>query len=259
MQRCPPIAPPSAAHTAPTAGAAVVAIGMTRKAPRARRPATWLCSAGKISGVPVSREAPVATPTAKTTNRRTVRTSSAAGHLAAHLTSLASHREAQPLRPPGARALRQGHGPGGGRSAGINASSSHWPLEMSTTRRLTLPREEDRSATTRSGGRKSRTIRKAPMTHRPMKRPNSRSGCSTLARFAKKLTDVVSDVARHALPACTRRKATRASAAALPPAERRSLWAQKSVKTKTTSLPIPVMRKRERKEAMVVFEAGTST
>lgn len=36
------------------------------------------------------------------------------------------------------------------------------------------------------------------MTHMPMKKPNSRSGFNTEARFAKKETAVVADVAKDA-------------------------------------------------------------
>mmetsp|Transcript_14924 Transcript_14924/g.28859 ORF Transcript_14924/g.28859 Transcript_14924/m.28859 type:complete len:161 (-) Transcript_14924:692-1174(-) len=58
------------------------------------------------------------------------------------------------------------------------------------------------SCKTRAGGRRSSSKMNDAMTQRPMKAPNSRRGCSTLAKFAKKLTEVVSEVARQALPAC---------------------------------------------------------
>mmetsp|Transcript_1505 Transcript_1505/g.2680 ORF Transcript_1505/g.2680 Transcript_1505/m.2680 type:complete len:111 (+) Transcript_1505:303-635(+) len=88
-----------------------------------------------------------------------------------------------------------------------------------------------------------------------MKSPNSRSGCKQLAKFAKKLAEVVSDVARQFLPACSkthvRRRPVDLSTC--------TLCSQKSVKTNTTSQPMPVTKNKDKKVAIVVLDKGVST
>mmetsp|Transcript_15406 Transcript_15406/g.44111 ORF Transcript_15406/g.44111 Transcript_15406/m.44111 type:complete len:218 (-) Transcript_15406:711-1364(-) len=205
--------PPSGAQMLPASGGKLPDMAVVLNLVATSRPATWLCSGGKSTGMPVSSVVLVATPTTKMNMSRTVTMSSVMGHLAMQATSFRSSARAHVW--PGARLpprLQHAQSPGLGPAPGTRASASHWPLEMSTTRRLTRgPPGAKRSAITRSGGRKSSTIRNAPRTQRPMNIPNSRRGCSTLARFAKKLTDVVREVARQAFPACAMRKATRAS------------------------------------------------
>mmetsp|Transcript_117789 Transcript_117789/g.367000 ORF Transcript_117789/g.367000 Transcript_117789/m.367000 type:complete len:331 (-) Transcript_117789:152-1144(-) len=244
---------PCGVQIRPVGGVGAVAC-MVAKVPLTFFPATWLCSGGKMSGTPFSSSRQVAMPMMNESMKRTVVTTTAMGHLPIQSISFRRHREVVSVlqRPP--RAPKHRHRRLDSGRAGVTASASQSPLEMSTTRRFTLCPFLSRSKITNIGGRKSRTKRKVPMTHRPMNMPNSRSGCSTLARFAKKLTDVVSDVARHALPACAMRKAIRASGSS-----RCALWPQKSWKTKTTSLPTPVMRNSARKDTTVVFAAGVST
>mmetsp|Transcript_19251 Transcript_19251/g.66929 ORF Transcript_19251/g.66929 Transcript_19251/m.66929 type:complete len:225 (+) Transcript_19251:2796-3470(+) len=130
------------------------------------------------------------------------------------------------------------------------------PADMSTMRKRTRSRRTSRTA--KSGGRKRSTRMKATMTQRPMKRPNSRRGFSTLAKFAKKLTAVVNEVARQPLPACKIVNANRASVSIFICFDW-ALWFQKSTKTKTTSQPMPTIKKIDMKEAMVVFSAGART
>mmetsp|Transcript_31701 Transcript_31701/g.83142 ORF Transcript_31701/g.83142 Transcript_31701/m.83142 type:complete len:284 (+) Transcript_31701:2089-2940(+) len=110
------------------------------------------------------------------------------------------------------------------------------------------------SRITRRGGKKSITSANADITQTPMNSPNSRRGCKTLARLAKKLTDVVKEVAKQLLPACVRRNTTLCLTCL-----QSLLWSQKSTQTKTVSLPMPAIRKSDRNDATVVLEDGART
>jgi len=92
------------------------------------------------------------------------------------------------------------------------------------------------------------------MTHNPMNNPNSRSGCNELAKFAKKLTDVVTDVAKQLFPACAIIHTILSSMRF-----RCLLWTQKPTKTNMTSMSMTVMRNTDENEASVVRSAGQST
>mmetsp|Transcript_4780 Transcript_4780/g.12644 ORF Transcript_4780/g.12644 Transcript_4780/m.12644 type:complete len:123 (+) Transcript_4780:3083-3451(+) len=84
------------------------------------------------------------------------------------------------------------------------------------------------------------------MMHKPMKKPNSRSGLSTEAKFEKKEAAVVTEVARHAVPAFKYKLFTRSARLS------RSLeQSQNVMKTIATSAPKPAMKNSERKEAPV--------
>mmetsp|Transcript_100188 Transcript_100188/g.289277 ORF Transcript_100188/g.289277 Transcript_100188/m.289277 type:complete len:248 (-) Transcript_100188:1044-1787(-) len=78
------------------------------------------------------------------------------------------------------------------------------------------------------------------MMHKPMKRPNSRSGRSDDVRFEKKEHEVVAAVKKHATPACLFTYLTR------PRVSSRSKCFNEihhtEVKTKTMSAPTPMMR-----------------
>mmetsp|Transcript_66720 Transcript_66720/g.192754 ORF Transcript_66720/g.192754 Transcript_66720/m.192754 type:complete len:413 (-) Transcript_66720:311-1549(-) len=111
-----------------------------------------------------------------------------------------------------------------------------------------------RSRSTISGGNNMRASTNTFVTHSPMNNPNSRSGCRALKRFAKKLTDVVRDVARQLLPARTIVQAKRISTSS-----QRALCFQKSLKTKMMSMSMTVIKNNDIKDANVVFAMGTRT
>mmetsp|Transcript_117696 Transcript_117696/g.333580 ORF Transcript_117696/g.333580 Transcript_117696/m.333580 type:complete len:574 (-) Transcript_117696:588-2309(-) len=228
-------------HTTPSLGSVVFRAATVENLSASSAPATWLWPGGKISGMPWSSFAPVMIPTRNTTRHRTVTSSKAQGQAAI-----------QPVSLKSARYMRFSSFAWFGVGAGA-ASAHRSPAETSTTR-CCWTFSVLRWLSTMSGGRKSRTSTKALITQRPMKSPNSRSGCRQLAKFAKKLTEVVSDVARQLFPACASIHTTRSSSLL-----NWALWFQKSTNTKTTSLPMPRMMKTERKDAMVVFPAGVRT
>mmetsp|Transcript_81825 Transcript_81825/g.265205 ORF Transcript_81825/g.265205 Transcript_81825/m.265205 type:complete len:241 (+) Transcript_81825:3-725(+) len=238
--------PPSAPQTVPLRGTSPPFTSTVLNVPATSRPATWLCSGGKISGTPLRSLASAAVPTTKMAMQRPVAASTTAGHLDSEATNLRRHASLS------ARRSWSSAWASGREGGSTTARLWSWPQEMSTTRSLTLSRRLSR--TTSSGGRKQRTSVKALSTQRPMKTPNSRSGCTTLARLAKKLTEVVKEVAKQALPARAMSKARRA-----PMSLCSALRSQESVKTKTTSLPTPMMRKTDKKETTVTFAAGVST
>mmetsp|Transcript_45674 Transcript_45674/g.80319 ORF Transcript_45674/g.80319 Transcript_45674/m.80319 type:complete len:116 (+) Transcript_45674:97-444(+) len=93
------------------------------------------------------------------------------------------------------------------------------------------------------------------MTQRPMSKPNSRSGCKELNKFAKKQTDVVSDVARQLFPAFHIVHTIRSRVVSNEPL----LWIQKLTKTKMTSISMIVIKKTGDKDARVAFSAGLKT
>mmetsp|Transcript_53990 Transcript_53990/g.126681 ORF Transcript_53990/g.126681 Transcript_53990/m.126681 type:complete len:241 (-) Transcript_53990:2146-2868(-) len=209
---------------------------------------TWLCHSGKMSGTPVLSFALVTTPMTDVMKKMAV---------------IARMLFGQPAMPPAnvkrspcimlsfffpaAFGLLLACG-----SCCTTDSEPLSPQEMSTVRALTAFSLRC-SATTRSGGRISSTRLKANITQRPINIPNSRSGCSALAKLAKKLNAVVIDVARQLSPAWTIIHMRRQSMS-LP-----LDCSQKSVKTNTTSQPIPVMRNTDKKDAIVAFSAGVQT
>jgi len=67
--------------------------------------------------------------------------------------------------------------------------------------RLRRMRPQYFSSSAMSGSRITVSRTQQSSTQRPMKKPNSRSGFSTMARFARKETAVVAVVAREAFPA----------------------------------------------------------
>mmetsp|Transcript_63749 Transcript_63749/g.137137 ORF Transcript_63749/g.137137 Transcript_63749/m.137137 type:complete len:221 (+) Transcript_63749:2091-2753(+) len=106
-----------------------------------------------------------------------------------------------------------------------------------------------------NGGRKRHARTQTDKTQRPMKRPNSRRGCKTLTMFAKKLAAVVKDVAKQFQPAFDK---VQANLLFIFRPTTPQLWSQKSQNTNTTSLPMPAMRKRDRKDVIVVFSVGVN-
>mmetsp|Transcript_62659 Transcript_62659/g.175137 ORF Transcript_62659/g.175137 Transcript_62659/m.175137 type:complete len:307 (-) Transcript_62659:791-1711(-) len=206
----------------------------------AASPATWLCQSGRINGMPESTVASIATPTKNTITKTVEKSTMHLGHRPTSCVSRSSGTEWLCFSC----------------SSSMMHNSPLCPSDTSKLRGATLFlfRILLFSRVTRIEGMKSMTKPSTHMTQSPMKRPNSRKGCSTLARLAKKLTAVARDVAKQALPACDSMKAKRSSNC-----QRCTLWFQKSTKTKTTSLPMPTTKKIERNEAMVVFAAGVRT
>mmetsp|Transcript_98919 Transcript_98919/g.280207 ORF Transcript_98919/g.280207 Transcript_98919/m.280207 type:complete len:418 (+) Transcript_98919:424-1677(+) len=212
MHGMPPAAGPAGSQAAPRCRGRLSAscspsAGTVANVPSSSFPATWLWSSAKISGTPVSSEIEETMPyIVPTPQRKATRTTGPAQN-EVQPTSATSPFWTQVLHGSPVLDLvkdlrQQPLDPGEAERAPLS-----W-TETSTTRSRT--RSARLSSITMRGGMKRTLSTNTLMTHRPMNSPNSRSGCKQLARFAKKLIDVVNDVARQLFPACARNQGSRA-------------------------------------------------
>mmetsp|Transcript_130870 Transcript_130870/g.326535 ORF Transcript_130870/g.326535 Transcript_130870/m.326535 type:complete len:295 (-) Transcript_130870:477-1361(-) len=191
-----------ASQTEPPRGMGVSNGAVSPNSSPALAPATWLCHAGKISGIPVSTEALVAIPETNVITATNATTTMTRGHLEIQYTKAINFVECPSLLDiiPITEELQEGLIVEDDGRCFRTSKVPISPCEMSTTQRRTFSFRISRAAS--KGGKKSITRTSALMTQSPMKRPNSRRGLRTLAKFVKKLAEVVNDVARQAFPAC---------------------------------------------------------
>mmetsp|Transcript_125830 Transcript_125830/g.361846 ORF Transcript_125830/g.361846 Transcript_125830/m.361846 type:complete len:218 (-) Transcript_125830:278-931(-) len=176
-----------------------------------------LCPSGKMLGMPVSTSK--TSKAAKTAKPRATANKSKMVRL--HLCMASVMRRTFSVTFPTVPSSRRG-----------------WPVRQKVQRR------QKRSFKRQTVGKRRLSNNHTTIMQTPMKKPKSRKGLSTEARFAKKEIAVVADVTREALPAwytVQHRRSTRK-------------WCtvadsfHKSTYTKKTSAPKPTMRKIDRNE-----------
>mmetsp|Transcript_52501 Transcript_52501/g.135937 ORF Transcript_52501/g.135937 Transcript_52501/m.135937 type:complete len:212 (+) Transcript_52501:587-1222(+) len=193
------------------------------KAPRTFFPLFWLCVSGKMLGIPVSTATFLRDQNSAMTPSTTATTTQ-------HLLHRNNPFVAERMRPVCLSGRR-----------GSEGSDSLCRLRM-------WQQPQKLSSKRHTGSSRAVNKNHTSMTHKPMKKPNSRKGLSTEARLAKNDTAVVADVTSEALPAWYRVQLMRPFTVFLISLE--SL--QKSVNTKTTSLPKPTIKNNDKPETTCI-------